>query len=195
MGHVERKQREKENVKKSILAAAVKIAVADGWHSVTIRKIAEAIEYTPPIVYEHFENKEDLIRELVISGFRAVIQQYEKVQSKDLDPESKLIEFSLVHWDFAETNKELYRLMFSLERSEPDEEAMKGLLLIKETVKKISGKNDDESMPIILNWICLLIGTISVMMQFENNIKCFEMNLKPRELFISFIKSFVAGIK
>lgn len=195
MGHVERKQREKENVKKNMLAAAVKIAVADGWHSVTIRKIAEAIEYTPPIVYEYFENKEDLICELVNSGFRTVIQQYEKVQSKDLDPESELIELSLVHWDFAITNKELYRLMFSLERPEPHEEAMKGLLLIKETVKKISGKNDDDSMPIVLNLICLLIGTISVMMQFENDIKCFEMNINPRELFISFIKSFIAGIK
>lgn len=72
---------------------------------------------------------------------------------------------------------------------------MRGMLLIKETVKKISGKNDDEAMPIILHWICLLIGTISVMMQFENDIKCFEMNIKPRELFISFIKSFIASIK
>ncbi|HRX31691.1 MAG TPA: hypothetical protein P5349_07350 [Tenuifilaceae bacterium] len=48
MGHVERRKKEKENIRKGILDAALKIAMSDGWGAVTIRKIADVIEYTPP---------------------------------------------------------------------------------------------------------------------------------------------------
>ena len=60
MGHIERRQKEKEEMRKRIMDTTLKIAVSEGWDAVTIRKIANAIEYTPPIVYEHFKNKEDL---------------------------------------------------------------------------------------------------------------------------------------
>ncbi len=58
MSSIERKIRQKENLREGILQAAKKIAVNEGWQAVTIRKIADEIEYTPPIVYEHFANKE-----------------------------------------------------------------------------------------------------------------------------------------
>ena len=131
MGCVERKQREKEQVRQSILDAALKIAVEEGWHALTIRKIADAIEYTPPIVYEHFENKEELIQELFLSGFRELQKGYDLKNQSETDPKKIIMSLSLNHWDFAFKHKDLYQLMFSLERPIPNEEIKTGIRLIK----------------------------------------------------------------
>ena len=58
MGIAERKLRQKEEMKSSILDAAWKLVQQDGWQSLSIRKIADAIEYSVPVIYYHFENKE-----------------------------------------------------------------------------------------------------------------------------------------
>jgi DNA-binding transcriptional regulator YbjK len=44
MGHIERKKRDQENIRASIINAAIDLAKSEGWSTVTIRKIAEAIE-------------------------------------------------------------------------------------------------------------------------------------------------------
>ena len=84
MSHIERRLRAKEETKQSILAAARKIAGKEGWQAVTIRKIADEIEYTPPIVYEYFENKEALFKELIYFGFRLMHKDIEKAIKRTL---------------------------------------------------------------------------------------------------------------
>lgn len=54
MGIAERKIRQKEEVRSSILRAAWKLVVQDGWQALSIRKIADAIEYSVPVIYDHF---------------------------------------------------------------------------------------------------------------------------------------------
>jgi AcrR family transcriptional regulator len=194
MGHIERKQREKEAVKNNILAAARKIAASEGWHAVTIRKIADAIEYTAPIVYEHFENKEDLIRELIHSGFKLLAEQFANTRAKELNPKSQLIELSLIHWDFAFNNKELYQLMFSLERPQPSEESLKAMYAIRDTFMKITGKNEEEVVEIIFNWVCLLQGTISMVIHFQKVPGPYKQEIDSREMFVNFINRFIESI-
>ena len=106
MGHIERKQRDREKVRDNIMKAAIKIANVEGWQSVTIRKIADSIEYTPPIVYEHFENKEDLFKELVLFGFSILHGLADKSQNENMSPNEKLVNISLAYWDFAFAYKE-----------------------------------------------------------------------------------------
>ncbi|MEL6805067.1 MAG: helix-turn-helix domain-containing protein, partial [Bacteroidota bacterium] len=60
----ERREKEKAAQTNSILRAARKIAVAEGWTKVSIRKISKEIAYTPPVIYEHFKNKEAILIEL-----------------------------------------------------------------------------------------------------------------------------------
>jgi len=195
MGHVERKQREREKVRDNIINAAVKIAIAEGWQSVTIRKIADSIEYTPPIVYEHFENKEDLFKELVLYGFSILHALADKSQSEELSPREQLINLSLAHWDFAFANKELFQLMFSLERLNPNEEVMKRGFKLYSIFTEISGKSEKEAIALIFNWMCLVQGTISVFMHFEGteNLKYLDTD-NTRELFVDFIKRFISSI-
>jgi AcrR family transcriptional regulator len=190
MGHLERKIREKENIKQSILNAALDIAIAEGWQAVTIRRISEKIEYTTSIVYGHFESKEALLREITDSGFRTLYQIFENTFSKKADPKKQLLQISLINWDFALNNKELYHLMFSMERPS-NETASKGMTLIKGVFAKLSGKKEDEVDSLILNWICIRQGAINLMLDFKDD----ELDIKnPRKLYIEFIERFISSI-
>jgi AcrR family transcriptional regulator len=191
MGHIERKLREKENTKNNILKAALDIAIADGWQAVTIRRIAEAIEYTTSIVYEHFENKEALLLEITNYGFRLLNQQGEKILSEELEPAEQLLKVSLSSWDFARNNKELYHLMFSMGKPS-NEDARKGMASIVGIFTKLTGKSEDEIESYILNWICLRLGAINLLMnyQYEND----DHKLKAREFYVEFIKRFISSI-
>ncbi len=195
MGHIERKQREKEATRQRILDAALRIASAEGWSSLTIRKIAQAIEYTPPIVYEYFRNKEDLLHEIIESGFRELHTKFEEERKLESDSSALLMKLSLIHWDFAFQNEELYQIMFSLERPMRDEEALARFFTIKELFMKLSGKNEDDVMEIIFNWFCLINGTISAFMKMKmpppEHVK---VQLVPRDVYIGFIQRFLKSI-
>lgn len=163
MSHIERKLREKEIVKQSILDAAIKIAAKEGWQMVTIRKIADEIEYTPPIVYEYFQGKEDLFRELIYMGFRMMQQGLKDMDITGIDPKEFLMKLSLNHWDFAVKHSTLYQLMFSLERPSPNEEMSAGFQLIKSKIRQIT--NDEaKTHEILFTWMCLVNGSISLLL-------------------------------
>lgn len=192
MGCVERKQREKELVRQSILDAALKIAVAEGWHALTIRKIADAIEYTPPIVYEHFENKEELIQELFLSGFRELQKGYDLKNQSETDPKKIIMSLSLNHWDFAFKHKDLYQLMFSLERPIPNEEMKTGIRLIKNVFMQLANNDEHLAQELMFNWMCLQSGVISTIIK-----KALPPGLsktQPRDLFKSVIERFLNSI-
>ncbi|MBP1639737.1 MAG: transcriptional regulator, TetR family [Bacteroidetes bacterium] len=196
MGHLERKKREQKNIRGSILNAAITIAKSKGWNAVTIRKIAEAIEYSPPIVYTHFQNKDDLIREIIIQGFQKLIQTNQEYVVASKNAKKQLLALSVAHWDFAVENRELYQLMFSIERPIPNEEAERGSLLIKDIFAHVSGKEGRELDSIIFNWVCLLNGIIGMIMQFEESEHPFleKYAVKPRDLFMQFMQRFINSI-
>ncbi|MCX6309949.1 MAG: TetR/AcrR family transcriptional regulator [Bacteroidia bacterium] len=196
MGHQERKIRDKETLRNAMLAAALSIAEKEGWHALTIRKIADAIEYTAPIVYEHFANKEELISEIIHLGYGTMFQEFENVFELKLEPKETLLEISLRTWDFAFNNKVLYQLMFSLERSKPGDEVIKGMTAIRNVFMKITHKEGCEIIPLVFNWVCLMSGTISAFMMFEGhpNPHQKDMHIAPRELYKSFIERFLNSI-
>ena len=69
MGLHERRQREKESIRANILQEAFTLAKTEGWAALSIRKIADAIEYSAPVVYDYFENKEAILYEISLNGF------------------------------------------------------------------------------------------------------------------------------
>ncbi len=77
MSTKERKQREKELLKKTILEEAFRIVGREGHQALTIRKLAERIEYSPRTIYLYFEDKEDLLKAIVEFGFAATLRTLE----------------------------------------------------------------------------------------------------------------------
>ncbi|HVV03168.1 MAG TPA: TetR/AcrR family transcriptional regulator [Puia sp.] len=114
MGIVDRKQRQKEEVRSSILDTAWDLVVTEGWHSFSIRKIADAIEYSVPVIYSHFENKDAILLEFNRKGFRLLAETLAAAKAGHTDPADQLRAMGRAYWNFAFANKEYYQLMFGL---------------------------------------------------------------------------------
>src|SRR6185295_794571 len=69
MGIKERQERDREAIRRAILDAARELFVSEGYQNVSIRKIAERIEYSPAAIYGYFASKDDIFFALAEEGF------------------------------------------------------------------------------------------------------------------------------
>src|SRR5947208_1859325 len=70
MGIKERQERDREAISRAILDAARDLFVTEGYQNVSLRKIAERIEYSPAAIYGYFKSKDDIFFALAEEGFR-----------------------------------------------------------------------------------------------------------------------------
>lgn len=114
MGITERKERQRRAVAEGILAAARAIAAGEGWPSVTIRKIAARIEYSPPAIYEYFDSKEAILLALMRRGYAEQLAAVERAVRAAGGPEDALIGLGRAYLDFASGAPDLYQVMYNL---------------------------------------------------------------------------------
>ncbi len=114
MSIIDRKIRQKEEVRATILDTAWALVVAEGWHSFSIRKIADAIEYSVPVIYSHFENKDAILLEFNRKGFALLTETLAAAKAGQTDPAEQIRVMGRAYWKFAFANKEYYQLMFGL---------------------------------------------------------------------------------
>lgn len=142
MGRKERRLRDQHELKQRMLEAARTIALADGWSNVTMRKIADRIEYSHAAIYDYFENKEVLLLELVHEGFRLLEADMRQASAHARDPEDALRLIGYGYLAFAWRYPELYRLMYGLDGvtfsvSEPEKEGVQIEEVATRTVKDV----------------------------------------------------------
>lgn len=120
MGVKERQGREREAVTKAILDAARELFVAEGYNSVSIRKIAERIEYSPAAIYSYFPSKDDIFFALAEEGFRMLLDQVHAsaVAFPGPDPVEDIRQALRSFYAFSKAHPEHYFLMF-VDRSVP----------------------------------------------------------------------------
>ena len=118
MGVKERHERERETVARAILDAARHLFVTHGYHEVSIRKIAERIEYSPAAIYGYFASKDDIFFALAEEGFRLLFQYGGTPRPATEDPVEKLRAMFLRYYEFSKEHPEYFALMF-LDRSVP----------------------------------------------------------------------------
>ena len=114
MGITDRKLRQKEEVRASILDTAWEMVVTEGWHSFSIRKVADAIEYSVPVIYSHFENKDAILLEFNRKGFQLLSESMAEAKKGKEEPAEQIRAMGRAYWNFAFKNKEYYQLMFGL---------------------------------------------------------------------------------
>jgi AcrR family transcriptional regulator len=114
LGIKERKERQRQELRSGILAAAREVASAEGWRAVTIRKIASIVEYSPPVIYEYFDSKEDLLLELVRTGYARQLEAVERASKASNDPEEALLGMGRAWLSFAFESPDLYQAMYGL---------------------------------------------------------------------------------
>jgi AcrR family transcriptional regulator len=121
MGIKERQERDREAVRRGILDAARDLFVTEGYDNVSIRKIAERIEYSPAAIYSYFPSKDDIFFALAEEGFRllgdpGLIEAHERLQH--LDPLGRVRAVFWRLYEFSRDHPEYFALMF-VDRSVP----------------------------------------------------------------------------
>jgi AcrR family transcriptional regulator len=116
VGVKERHEREREAVARGILDAARELFVAEGYRHVSIRKIAEKIEYSPAAIYGYFSSKDDIFLALAEEGFRMLFDCQHESSSRDPIDELRAGFWRL--YEFSKDHPEYFELMF-LDRSVP----------------------------------------------------------------------------
>src|SRR4051812_36723839 len=114
MGIAERRERQRKEVRESILESAWKVVNEEGWQALSIRKIADAIEYSVPVVYDHFENKEAILSEFNRQGFKLLGDNLKEAKEGHEKPTQQLEAIAFAYWNFAFEHKEYYQLMYGL---------------------------------------------------------------------------------
>jgi len=199
MGIAERKIRQKEEVRSSILKAAWQIVKKEGWQSLSIRRIADAIEYSVPVIYDHFENKDGILLEFTRQGFRLLNEEVVKAKLQFSDPARQLEAMAFAYWNFAFENKEYYKLMYGLGmpgcdmvRRIAELGTFTELLMssIKELIT-ISNNNEADAFLKFNTYWSMLHGLISINIMDKENSRAEVNNMVLND----FIKGFVAGIK
>lgn len=117
MGVKERQEREREAVGRAILDAARELFVAEGYQNVSIRKIAEKIEYSPAAIYGYFPSKDDIFLALAEEGFRLLFACGQDAPAEIASVDSIRSGF-LRFYEFSKTHPEYFALMF-VDRSVP----------------------------------------------------------------------------
>jgi AcrR family transcriptional regulator len=172
MGIAERRLRQKDEVKSGILTTAWQIVKEEGWQSLSIRKIADAIEYSVPVVYDHFENKEAILLEFGKQGFELLVKKLQQAKSKSEDPSVQLGAIADAYWSFAFKNKEYYQLMFGLgiaccetDKCVPEKSVFRDLIM--EPIEKILKQNKKRGVNACLKYHTfwsVMHGLISIKM-------------------------------
>jgi AcrR family transcriptional regulator len=115
MASKDRILRLKEETRINILDASLGIVKEEGWQALSMRKIADKIEYTAPIIYEYFANKEAILMELTRKGFLILTRDMKSAKEKHRLPAKQIEAMWLAYWNFAFTQKELYQVMFGVD--------------------------------------------------------------------------------
>ncbi len=113
----DRQERARRALTRAILDAARELFVSQGYQHVTIRKIAERIEYSPAAIYRYFSSKDEIFFALAEEGFRLLAAR----AAAHVSAPDPLVAVRQVFWDYYEFSKvhpEYFALMF-LDRSVP----------------------------------------------------------------------------
>ena len=111
MGVRERREREKVETRDKILDAARELFVTEGYEGVSMRKVADRIEYSPTAIYVHFADKEELFRELCHRDYARLAEVFQS-SVISTDPIERLRQIGAIYIDFGSRYPNHYKFMF-----------------------------------------------------------------------------------
>jgi AcrR family transcriptional regulator len=110
--HGGRRRRSKAELREEIIEVAAELFAAEGYASVSMRKIAQRIGYTPMSIYLHFKDKADLLDCICEEAFADLSRRFERVDAEIGDPGERLKAGMRTFVDFAMQNPSYYRAIF-----------------------------------------------------------------------------------
>jgi|SRR5215471_12179458 len=120
MGIAERKSRQKEDLRQEILDAARELFVREGYESVSMRKIADKVEYAPGTIYLYFHDKAEILDTLCQQTFIKLHERLQAIRDDQGDPLDALRRGLRTYVQFGLDNPNEYAITFVLAKSDPD---------------------------------------------------------------------------
>jgi AcrR family transcriptional regulator len=114
MGVKERKARQKKFLRQEILDAASELFVKQGYENVSMRRIADKIEYSPTTIYLYFKDKAELLENVCHETFNRLIQRLSKILLQPGDPLDRLKRGLVAYIEFGLENPHHYRATFMM---------------------------------------------------------------------------------
>jgi AcrR family transcriptional regulator len=114
MSVADRKSRERAEREDRIVAAARIIAESEGWDAVTIRRLAQEIEYSQPVLYSHFVNRDAIVAAVAVEGFKELTTVLRAAAGGANGRRDALMDVATGYFAFALSRPALYDAMFIL---------------------------------------------------------------------------------
>ncbi|MEU3750843.1 MULTISPECIES: TetR/AcrR family transcriptional regulator [Streptomyces] len=111
----ERKERERAERERLIVATARELAEQQGWDAVTTRRLAERIEYSQPVLYSHFRGKREIIGAVALEGATEMAAALRAATSATDGPRERVAALARAYLDFAERHPAVYDALFQLD--------------------------------------------------------------------------------
>ena len=126
MGVKERREREKSETRDKILDAARELFISEGYEGVSMRRVAEKIEYSPTAIYVHFKDKNQLFHELCSQDYARLAEVFQS-SAMPIDPVERLRQIGRTYIEFGVQHPNHYKFMFMTPHPplEPDDEERK----------------------------------------------------------------------
>ncbi len=112
MGPRDRRERERENLRQEILDAARELFVVEGYENVSMRRIADRIDYSPTTIYLHFKDKSDLLYHICAETFARLSERLEAIYRECADPLECLKEGCRAYIEFGLKFPDHYKVTF-----------------------------------------------------------------------------------
>jgi AcrR family transcriptional regulator len=107
---VDPRTRRKQVLRQKILDVSREILLSQGFAGLTMRRVAEAIDYSPAAIYLHFQSREQIAQELCFAGLRRLYERLQGVTAKD--PATRLSGYARAYLEYSQSDPETYRLIF-----------------------------------------------------------------------------------
>jgi AcrR family transcriptional regulator len=161
MSVLDRKQRERAERERLIVATARELAEQQGWDAVTTRRLAERIEYSQPVLYSHFRGKREIIGAVALEGAAEMAVAVRAAASAADGPRARVTALARAYLDFAARNPAVYDALFQLDGGlayaqedtpEPLKDAFAALM---ESLGEVAGDGVDPGLFTEVFWAAL----------------------------------------
>ncbi|MFD5121047.1 TetR/AcrR family transcriptional regulator [Streptomyces sp. NPDC058385] len=157
----ERKQRERAERERLIVATARELAELQGWDAVTTRRLAERIEYSQPVLYSHFRGKREIIGAVALQGATELAAAVRAATAAANSPRERVAALARAYLDFAASNPAVYDAIFQLDgglayaREDTPEPLKDAFAALLETLGEVTGDGVDPGLFTEVFWASL----------------------------------------
>lgn len=193
MGISERKEREKEEMRKLIIDAAFEMFLKEGYAGTSLRLIAKKIEYSPGTIYLYYKDKDTLFFDIQSRCFEDMIVEYKKVDEIK-DPLQRLKEIGNTYMRMNTGNPHFFNLKFlhdsplaELKRKDRWEKHGNGVGFFKSIVSecialKLIAFSESELQPICMEMFCLVHGLTTMFV--NRSYEAFDLTEAEAKIYI-----------